>query len=122
MLHAIIRSTFQTIALFRRNLAIAPDGRTFLFVMSKIIEIRIPKFPECWESCGDCGQGDVIVDDVLVSPGDSVERGDDLIILETGKIALDIPSTESGTVVEIFLSPGNKVTEKQLVLTLEVSG
>ena len=88
--------------------------------MSKIIEIRIPKFPECWESCGDCGQGDVTVDDVLVSSGDTAERGDHLIVLETGKVALDIPSTESGTVVEIFLAPGDKVIERQLILTLEV--
>ena len=88
--------------------------------MSKIIEVRIPKFPECWESCGDCGQGDVMVDDVLVLPGNTVEHGDHLIVLETGKVALDIPSTESGTVVEIFLSPGDKVIEKQLILTLEV--
>ena len=88
--------------------------------MSKIIEVRIPKFPECWESCGDCGQGDVMVDDVLVLLGNTIERGDHLIVLETGKVALDIPSTESGTVVEIFLSPGDKVIEKQLILTLEV--
>lgn len=88
--------------------------------MNKIIEVRIPKFPECWESCGNCGQGDVTVDDVLVLPGDTVERDDNLIILETGKVALDIPSPESGTVVEIFLSPGDRVSEKQLILTLEI--
>ena len=51
---------------------------------AKIIEVRIPKYPECWESCGNCGSGDVIVDDVLVLPGDSVERDNTLIVLETG--------------------------------------
>ena len=88
--------------------------------MSKIIEVRIPKFPECWESCGDCGQGDITVGDVLISPGTSVERDDNLIVLETGKVALDIPSPESGTVVEIFLAPGDMAIERQLILTLEV--
>lgn len=88
--------------------------------MSKIIEVRIPKFPECWESCGNCGQGEVLVDDVLVLPGDKVERDDNLIVLETGKVALDIPSPETGTIVEIFLAPGDKVAEKQLILTLSV--
>lgn len=88
--------------------------------MSKIIEVRIPKYPECWESCGNCGQGDVTVDDVLVQPGDNVERDDNLIVLETGKVALDIPSPATGTVVEVYLAPGDKVAEKQLILTLEV--
>ena len=88
--------------------------------MSKIIEVRVPKYPECWESCGNCGQGDIMVDDVLVQPGDHVERDDNLFILESGKVALDIPSPESGTVVEVYLAPGDKVAEKQLILTLKV--
>lgn len=88
--------------------------------MTTTIEVRIPKYPECWVSCGNCGQGNIVVDDVLVLPGDTVERDDTLIILETGKVALDIPSPESGTVVELFLSPGDKVIERQLILTLDL--
>jgi pyruvate/2-oxoglutarate dehydrogenase complex dihydrolipoamide acyltransferase (E2) component len=86
--------------------------------MSSIVEIRLPKYPECWESCGNCGSGAVSVDDVLVLPGQRVERDDILIVLETGKVALDIPSPCSGTVVELFVAPGDLVAERQLVLTL----
>jgi pyruvate/2-oxoglutarate dehydrogenase complex dihydrolipoamide acyltransferase (E2) component len=88
--------------------------------MSKIIEIRLPKFPECWETCGNCASGDVTVDDVLVLPGDSVERDDTLIILETGKVALDIPSPHAGRVVALFVAAGERVSEQQLILNLEV--
>lgn len=88
--------------------------------MRKIIEVLIPKYPECWKSCGNCGAGEISVDDVLVLPGDSVERDQTLIVLETGKVALDIPAPQSGTVVELFVAPGDMVVERQIFLTLQV--
>lgn len=88
--------------------------------MSKIVEVRLPKYPECWESCGNCGSGEVTIDDVLVLPGNEVSRDDTIVILETGKVALDIPSPQAGTVHELFVQPGDKVVERQLILTLEL--
>jgi hypothetical protein len=88
--------------------------------MSRIVEIRIPKFPECWASCGNCGSGGVTVDDVLVLPGDRVEREDNLIILETGKVALDIPTPADGKVIALHVAAGDSVAEGQLFMTLEV--
>ena len=41
-------------------------------------------------------------------------------MLETGKVALDIPSPYSGTVVDLFVAVGDEVVERQLILTLEV--
>ena len=89
--------------------------------MSKIIELRIPKYPECWESCGNCGSGEVVVDEVLVSPGDMVKRDATLIVLETGKVALDIPAPDSGTVLELLVAAGDKVAENQVYLRLELA-
>lgn len=88
--------------------------------MSQIIEVRLPKYPECWESCGNCGSGAVSVDDILVLPGDRVARDDTLLILETGKVALDIPSPSAGTVAALFVAAGDLVCERQLILTLVV--
>ena len=88
--------------------------------MSRIVEVRIPKYPECWKSCGSCGSGEISVDEVLVSPGDWVKRDDTLIILETGKVALDIPSPSSGKVVELFVIPGDSLDECQVFMTLEI--
>ncbi len=89
--------------------------------MGKIVEVRIPKFPECWESCGNCGSAEVVVDDVLVLPGDSVVFEDNLIVLETGKVALDIPTPSAGRVVELRLAAGDVVVEGQVILTLEIA-
>jgi len=88
--------------------------------MRQPLEVRLPKFPECWATCGNCASGDVIVDDVLVLPGDIVECDDTLIVLETGKVALDIPSPHAGRVLALFIAAGDTVTEHQLILSLDV--
>ena len=82
--------------------------------------VKVPRFPECWQSCGNCGSGEVIVDDLLVFPGDLVARDDTIIVLETGKVALDIPSPLNGRVLEVNVVPGDKVREGQVILTLEL--
>jgi biotin carboxyl carrier protein len=89
--------------------------------MNTIVEVCIPKYPECWKSCGNCGSGDISVDDVRVLPGDWVERDDTLIVLETGKTALDIPAPRSGRVVDLFVAAGDQVAERQVFLTLEIT-
>ena len=88
--------------------------------MSRIIEVCIPKYPECWSSCSNCGSGEVSIDDVLVLPGDAVARDDTLIVLETGKVAIDIPAPRAGTIVELFVAAGDLVGEGQLIATLEI--
>jgi len=87
--------------------------------MSKLVEVRIPIYPDCWETCGSCAQGDVVIEEVLVKPGDLVRFDDAVIILETGKVALDIQSPHAGRVVEVFVEAGQEVAEGALILTLE---
>lgn len=83
------------------------------------VEIRLPKFPECWETCGSCGQGEVLVQEVHVRPGDVVRCEDNLITLETGKVALDIPSPRDGTILEVFVAEGDSIAERALIATIE---
>jgi pyruvate/2-oxoglutarate dehydrogenase complex dihydrolipoamide acyltransferase (E2) component len=87
--------------------------------MPRLIEIRIPKYPECWDACGNCAAGAVVIEEVLVKPGDMIQCDDNVITLETGKIALDIPTPHAGRVVEITVAAGELVAEGALILTLE---
>ena len=87
--------------------------------MGKTIEVRIPKYPECWSTCGNCANAEISVAEVLVAPGDQVSYDDVLIVLETGKIALNIPSPNAGKVISLHLAPGDRVKEAQLILELE---
>lgn len=87
--------------------------------MSQPVEIRMPKYPECWESCGSCAQGEVFVLEVLVQPGDRVAWDDPLITLETGKVALDIPSPHAGRVLEVHVTPGDTLDEGALIAMVD---
>jgi pyruvate/2-oxoglutarate dehydrogenase complex dihydrolipoamide acyltransferase (E2) component len=82
-------------------------------------EVRMPKFPECWETCGNCGNGDVFVLEVHVKPGDVLRFDDPLITLETGKVALDIPCPHAGTIVEVFVTENDSLEEGTLLATVE---
>lgn len=79
----------------------------------EVIEVAVPDI-------GDDGEVDVI--DVLVSVGDTIEKEDGLITLETDKATMDVPSTHAGTVKEVFISTGDKVKEGTLVIKLETAG
>ena len=81
--------------------------------------VRMPMYPECWSSCGSCASGDVFILELLVAVGDQVERDDNILTLETGKVALDIPSPQAGRVVKIHVIEGDTVAEGALLVTLE---
>ena len=81
----------------------------------------MPKYPECWSSCGSCASGDVFILELRVNIGDRVERDDNILTLETGKVALDIPSPYAGRVLEIHVTEGDTVDEGALLITLETA-
>ena len=86
--------------------------------MSTVV-IRMPKYPECWQSCGSCASGDVFILELLVRPGDMIARDDNILTLETGKVALDIPSPQAGRVLAIHVTAGDTVDEGAPLVTLE---
>jgi len=68
---------------------------------------------------GDFSDVDVI--EVLVSPGDTVALEDSLITLETDKAAMDVPATVAGTISEVLVSVGDKVSEGTPVVVVEAA-
>ncbi|PIV72242.1 MAG: dihydrolipoamide acetyltransferase, partial [Rhodocyclales bacterium CG17_big_fil_post_rev_8_21_14_2_50_68_7] len=78
--------------------------------MSETIEVRVPDI-------GDFR--DVPVIDVMVRAGDAVKAEDPLVTLESDKATLDVPSPAEGTVREVRLKAGDKVSEGSLILLLE---
>lgn len=55
----------------------------------------------------------------LVNPGDSVEEGQPLVILEAMKMENEIRSIRSGVVKAILVSPGQRVEQNAVLLILE---
>lgn len=65
------------------------------------------------------GATDVDVIEVCVAVGDDVEEGDSLIVLETDKASLDVPSPASGKIAALQINEGDKVKEGDVIGTLE---
>lgn len=77
--------------------------------MSDTVEVRVPDIG---------GFTDVPVIEVLIKPGDSVKKDDSLVVLESDKASMEIPSTAAGSVAEVAVKPGDRVSQGALLLTL----
>ena len=77
--------------------------------MSNVLEVKIPDI-------GDFKNIPVI--EVLVKPGDTVNAEDPLVTLESDKATMEVPAPQAGTVKELKVKVGDKVSKGTLVLTL----
>ncbi len=77
-----------------------------------LVEVKVPDI-------GDFK--DVPVIEVLVKPGDAVKPEDPLVTLESDKATMDVPAPAAGTVKELRLKLGDKVSEGSVILTLETT-
>ena len=64
---------------------------------------------------------DVPVIEVFVKPGDAVKPEDPLVTLESDKATMDVPAPSAGTVKELKVKVGDKVSEGSVILTLETT-
>jgi pyruvate dehydrogenase E2 component (dihydrolipoamide acetyltransferase) len=78
--------------------------------MASVIEVKVPDI-------GDFKNIPVI--EVLVKPGDRVNKESPLVTLESDKATMEVPSPATGVVKELRVKVGDKVSEGSLVLTLE---
>ncbi len=79
--------------------------------MSMIKEIHVPDI-------GDFKGVDII--EVMVAAGDVIEVETPLIILETDKASMEVPSPLAGLVREVKVKPGDKVSQGDPILYLEI--
>jgi pyruvate dehydrogenase E2 component (dihydrolipoamide acetyltransferase) len=75
-----------------------------------LIEVRVPDL-------GDFKDVEVI--DVVVAAGDVIETEAPLITLETEKATMDVPSTASGTIRDLKVKRGDRVSKGDLIALLE---
>ena len=77
------------------------------------IEVKVPDI-------GDFK--DVPVIEVLVKPGDAVKKDDSLVTLESDKATMEVPAPSAGTVKELRVKVGDKLSEGSPILLLESEG
>ena len=71
-------------------------------LMSQSIEIKVPDI-------GDFKEIPVI--EIMVKPGDRVSAEDPLVSLESDKATMEVPSPAAGTVRELKVKIGDKVSQ-----------
>ncbi len=64
---------------------------------------------------------DVPVIEIFVKPGDTVAAEDSLVTLESDKATMDVPAPAAGTVREVKVKVGDKVSEGTLIVVLETT-
>ncbi len=70
----------------------------------------------------DIGGDEVEVTEVMVKVGDKVEAEQSLITVEGDKASMEVPAPFAGTVKEIKIATGDKVSTGSLIMIFEVEG
>lgn len=77
-----------------------------------IQEVRVPDI-------GDFKEVEII--EVLVKVGDSIQAEDSLITVESDKASMEIPAPLAGTIKELRVQQGDRVSKGSLILTVEAN-
>jgi dihydrolipoamide dehydrogenase len=77
--------------------------------MSKSIDITVPDI-------GDFNNIEVI--EVHIAPGDEIQLEDALITLESDKASMDVPAPMAGSVTDVYVKPGDRVSEGSPIIAL----
>lgn len=77
-----------------------------------LVEVKVPDI-------GDFNGVDVI--EVNVAVGDTIAKEQTLLTLESDKASMEVPSDVAGTVKEIKVKAGDKVSQGTVIALVEVS-
>ncbi len=80
--------------------------------MGAVTEVKVPDI-------GDFK--DIPIIEIMVKVGDSVKPEDSLISLESDKATMEVPAPAAGTVTELKVKVGDKVSQGSLILLLDAS-
>ena len=64
---------------------------------------------------------DIEIIEVLIVPGDVIEVEDSIIILESDKATMEIPSPYAGKVISIHVNVGDRIAEDAIIAKIEVT-
>ncbi len=67
------------------------------------------------------GFSDIPVIEVLVHPGDAVEKETPLVTLESDKATMEVPASAGGIVKDIRVKVGDKVSQGSVLVTVDAA-
>ncbi len=80
--------------------------------MSNVTELRVPDI-------GDFKDVEII--EIPVGPGDTIQADDTVIVLESDKATLDVPSEQGGRITELKVSVGDTVSQGSVIALIEAA-
>ncbi|HAT8490811.1 TPA: pyruvate dehydrogenase complex dihydrolipoyllysine-residue acetyltransferase [Vibrio vulnificus] len=92
--------------------AAAPAAAPAPAAAAELKEVHVP----------DIGGDEVEVTEIMVAIGDSIEEEQSLITVEGDKASMEVPAPFAGTLKEIKVAAGDKVSTGSLVMIFEVAG
>ena len=63
---------------------------------------------------------DVEIIEVLIEKGQKIKKNDPLITIESDKSSVEIPSSDDGTVISLNVKIGDKVSEGDKIIEIEI--
>ncbi len=81
--------------------------------MSKVQIVELPDI-------GDFDEVEII--EILVNVGDTINADDSIITLESDKASMEIPSPHAGTITQMHVNLGDKISQGSIILSLEGEG
>ena len=71
----------------------------------------------------DLGEGidSADVSEILVSPGDTVSVDDTILVLESDKASMEIPTENSGIIKKVFVTVGDQVKTGEVLIVMEAT-
>ncbi|MBF7688269.1 2-oxo acid dehydrogenase subunit E2 [Acinetobacter rathckeae] len=79
---------------------------------SQVVEVKVP----------DIGVEKASVGEILVQVGDNIEKDDSIVVVESDKATVEVPSTAAGTVESIAVKEGDTIQEGVLLITVKTVG
>ncbi|ORT48868.1 pyruvate dehydrogenase [Vibrio sp. qd031] len=76
---------------------------------SELVEVNVP----------DIGDDEVEVTEIMVAVGDSIDEEQSLLTVEGDKASMEVPAPFAGTLKEIKVAEGDKVTTGSLIMVFE---
>ena len=78
-----------------------------------MIDITLPELGE--------GITDVEIGEILVGVGDEIKTNEPIIVLETEKASMEIPSTKTGVIETIHVKKGDVISIGKTLLSIKVN-
>ncbi|WP_374527560.1 2-oxo acid dehydrogenase subunit E2 [Acinetobacter sp.] len=79
---------------------------------SAVVDVQVP----------DIGVEKAVVGEILVQVGDTIEIDQSIVVVESDKATVEVPSTVAGTVESIAIHAGDTVKEGVVLLKVKVAG